>query len=72
MILKDYPSAPLRSELEGRGFRVWVDEGEMRAGDSLFERIATAIKDSSGTAGPLGVSVGGRIYSTHVRDVGAC
>ena len=49
MILKDYPSAPLRSNSRAGGFRVWVDEGEMRVGDSLIERIATAIKDSGGT-----------------------
>ena len=43
------PVRALAVELEGRGFRVWVDEGEMRVGDSLIKRIATAIKDSGGT-----------------------
>jgi len=27
------------------GARVWIDEGELRIGDSIIERIATAIAD---------------------------
>lgn len=33
------------AQLEKRGFRVWIDEGELKIGDSLIERIATAIAE---------------------------
>jgi hypothetical protein len=33
----------LAAALEVRGLRVWIDEGELRVGDSIIERIATAI-----------------------------
>jgi TIR domain len=35
----------LATELEKRGLRVWIDEGELKIGDSLIERIATAIAE---------------------------
>lgn len=35
----------LKESLESDGFEVWIDEGAMRAGDSLFQTIATAIHD---------------------------
>ena len=31
--------------LSARGVRVWIDEGELRLGDSLIERIAQALQD---------------------------
>jgi len=31
--------------LANAGVRVWIDEGELRAGDSIIERVATAIAD---------------------------
>jgi predicted alternative tryptophan synthase beta-subunit len=33
----------LAAALRSRGLRVWIDEGELKVGDSLIERIATAI-----------------------------
>jgi len=30
----------IQARLEGEGFRVWIDEGRLRAGDSLIEAIA--------------------------------
>ena len=33
----------IQDRLEADGFAVWIDEGALRAGDSLFERITTAI-----------------------------
>ncbi len=33
----------IADELERAGMRVWVDEGELRAGDSIVERIADAV-----------------------------
>src|SRR5690349_16236714 len=30
-------------ELTSRGYRVWIDEGELRAGDSIVQAIAAAI-----------------------------
>lgn len=42
----DKPVARAIAEsLGGAGARVWIDEGELRAGDSIIERIATAIAD---------------------------
>lgn len=35
----------IQGGLEDVGFRVWIDEGAMRAGDSLIEAIATAIHE---------------------------
>lgn len=35
----------LAKGLEGAGHRVWIDEGELRTGDSIIERIATAIAE---------------------------
>jgi sRNA-binding protein len=35
----------LATQLEKRGLRVWIDEGELKIGDSLIERIATAITE---------------------------
>jgi hypothetical protein len=35
----------IQARLEGEGFRVWIDEGKLRAGDSLIEAIATAIHE---------------------------
>jgi hypothetical protein len=35
----------LAEALRRRGLRVWIDEGELKVGDSLIERIATAIAD---------------------------
>lgn len=34
----------LATALQERGIRVWIDEGELRVGDSIIERIATAIE----------------------------
>jgi len=31
-------------ELQAAGYRVWIDEGELRVGDSLIERISTGIR----------------------------
>ncbi|MEO8424658.1 MAG: toll/interleukin-1 receptor domain-containing protein [Actinomycetota bacterium] len=33
----------IQERLEADGFAVWIDEGALRAGDSLFEKITTAI-----------------------------
>lgn len=33
----------IQGRLEAEGFAVWIDEGALRAGDSLFEKITTAI-----------------------------
>lgn len=33
----------LAAGLEARGFYVWIDEGELRAGDSIVERVSEAI-----------------------------
>jgi hypothetical protein len=38
-------SRALAQALRRRKCRVWIDEGEMRVGDSLIERIATAIRE---------------------------
>ncbi|HYZ79535.1 MAG TPA: toll/interleukin-1 receptor domain-containing protein [Gaiellaceae bacterium] len=35
----------LAAALDARGLRVWIDEGELKVGDSLIERIATAIAE---------------------------
>jgi sRNA-binding protein len=35
----------LAAALRERGLRVWIDEGELKVGDSLIERIATAIAE---------------------------
>jgi sRNA-binding protein len=35
----------LAEELRQRGLKVWIDEGELKVGDSLIERIATAIAE---------------------------
>jgi hypothetical protein len=35
----------LAEALRQRGLRVWIDEGELKVGDSLIERIATAIAE---------------------------
>jgi hypothetical protein len=35
----------LAEALRRRGLRVWIDQGELKVGDSLIERIATAIAD---------------------------
>jgi hypothetical protein len=35
----------LAIELEKRGAAVWIDEGELRIGDSIIERVAQAIAD---------------------------
>jgi sRNA-binding protein len=35
----------LAAALKARGLRVWIDEGELKVGDSLIERIATAISE---------------------------
>jgi cold shock CspA family protein len=35
----------LASRLRQRGVRVWIDEGELRIGDSIIERISTALAD---------------------------
>jgi hypothetical protein len=35
----------LAETLRRLGFKVWIDEGELKVGDSLIERIATAIAD---------------------------
>jgi TIR domain len=35
----------LANALQGRGFRVWLDTGELQVGDSLFEKIGDAIRD---------------------------
>lgn len=35
----------LAEELRQHGLRVWIDEGELKVGDSLIERIATAIAE---------------------------
>ncbi len=35
----------LAAALRERGVRVWIDEGELKVGDSIIERIATAIAE---------------------------
>ena len=35
----------LAEALRKRGLRVWIDEGELKVGDSIIERIATAIAE---------------------------
>lgn len=35
----------IQERLEAAGFRVWIDEGALRAGDSLIQSIATAIHE---------------------------
>ena len=35
----------IAKELGKAGLRVWIDEGELRAGDSIIDRIATAIAE---------------------------
>jgi TIR domain len=35
----------LANALQERGFRVWLDTGELQVGDSLFEKIGDAIRD---------------------------
>jgi hypothetical protein len=35
----------LASALQERGLQVWIDEGELKVGDSIIERIATAIAE---------------------------
>jgi hypothetical protein len=35
----------LAEALRGHGLKVWIDQGELKVGDSLIERIATAIAD---------------------------
>ena len=35
----------LAAALQDRGVRTWIDEGELRIGDSIIERIATAIAE---------------------------
>jgi hypothetical protein len=35
----------LAAALAERGLQVWIDEGELKVGDSLIERIATAIAE---------------------------
>jgi cold shock CspA family protein len=35
----------IAAELRTRGVRVWIDEGEMRVGDSLIDRISMAIDE---------------------------
>lgn len=35
----------LAGALQDRGVRIWIDEGELRIGDSIIERIATAITE---------------------------
>ncbi|MGB5755357.1 MAG: toll/interleukin-1 receptor domain-containing protein [Acidimicrobiales bacterium] len=35
----------LAAGLEASGLKVWLDEGELRAGDSIIQRIATAISE---------------------------
>lgn len=35
----------LAAELEARGLAVWIDENELLAGDSIIERIASAVAD---------------------------
>ena len=35
----------LADKLRKHGLRVWIDEGELRVGDSIIERIATAIAE---------------------------
>ena len=35
----------IQQRLEVAGFKVWIDEGALRAGDSLIQSIATAIHE---------------------------
>ncbi len=43
---KDRPLAQkLAAELGLRGCKVWIDEGELRVGDSIIERISSAINE---------------------------
>jgi hypothetical protein len=43
---KDKPFARTLSEqLQARGIRTWLDEAEMQVGDSLIDKISTAIQD---------------------------
>src|SRR5712691_6525367 len=35
----------LAAVLQDRGVRIWIDEGELKVGDSIIERIATAIAE---------------------------
>lgn len=36
----------LADELERRGVKVWIDERELRVGDSIIERVATAVAEA--------------------------
>jgi hypothetical protein len=43
---EDKPLArPLTDALSGRGYRVWLDEAELRIGDSLVDKISSAIAE---------------------------
>jgi cold shock CspA family protein len=35
----------IAARLKERGVRVWIDEGELRVGDSIIERISSALED---------------------------
>jgi hypothetical protein len=37
----------LNDALEGHGFRTWIDERELRIGDSIIERVATAVAEAN-------------------------
>lgn len=67
--------------LKAHNFRVWIDEGEMRIGDSLIERIAGAIADgdfllalvskasveSSWCRRELSIAIAGGLRDAHVK-----
>jgi predicted nucleotide-binding protein len=45
----------LATVLQDRGVRIWIDEGELRVGDSIIERIATAIAEIDFPGARVGV-----------------
>jgi hypothetical protein len=68
-------------ELQAAGYRVWIDEGELRVGDSLIERISTGIRgaqfvlalvstasvDSNWCRRELSMAISGELRPTGVR-----
>lgn len=44
---KERFAVPLARELRGKGVEVWLDQWEMKAGDSLVRKVFTGIEDAS-------------------------
>ncbi len=40
-------AVPLATALRGKGVDVWLDQWEMKAGDSLVRKVFTGIEDAS-------------------------